>query len=62
MKKIGKFNLSEENACDIDICKCEWNLTIGGNNPKDLKTIKKFLRYFNNYESWVLMSKPEKIK
>lgn len=43
MKKLGKFNLIEENICDIT-CKCGWNITIGGDNKKDLVKIKKLLR------------------
>ncbi len=43
IKKIGKFNLLEENICELD-CECGWNLWIGGENIKDLKEIKKYLK------------------
>ena len=43
MEKIGKFNLLDENVCELD-CKCGWNITIGGKDKKDLKEIKKFLK------------------
>ncbi len=42
-KKIGKFNLLEENICE-EACKCGWNLTIGGEALEDLKEIKQFLK------------------
>ena len=41
-KKIGKFNLLEENICELD-CKCGWNLHIGGEDIKDLESIKRYL-------------------
>jgi len=43
MKKIGKINLIYEDRCDLP-CKCGWNIQIGGNDIKDLKKIKKFLK------------------
>ena len=45
MKKIGKFNLLEENICGLS-CDCGWNITIGGENKKDLEDIKDFLKKF----------------
>jgi hypothetical protein len=42
-KKIGKFNLLEENVCDLK-CDCGWNIHIGGTDKKDLKELKKYLK------------------
>ena len=42
-KKIGNFNLLEQNVCNLD-CDCGWNLCIGGENKKDLVKIKKYLK------------------
>lgn len=42
-KKIGKFNLIEENICESS-CKCGWNIRIGGKDKKDLIKIKKFIK------------------
>lgn len=43
IKKIGKFNLLEENICDLK-CDCGWNLWISGEDIKDLKKIKDYLK------------------
>ena len=43
MNKIGKFNLIEENECDLN-CDCGWNITIGGEDKKDLVKLKKLLK------------------
>lgn len=43
IRKIGKFNLLEENICDLK-CDCGWNLWIGGEDIKDLKKIKDFIK------------------
>jgi hypothetical protein len=43
MKKIGKFNLIDENVCELK-CGCGWNLFIGGKDVKDLEEIKKMLK------------------
>ena len=42
-EKLGRFNLIEENICDLD-CNCGWNITIGGLEEEDLVTIKNFLK------------------
>jgi len=42
-KKIGKFNLLEENECDLS-CDCGWNLHIGGEDKEDLKKLKEYLK------------------
>lgn len=44
-KKIGKFNLLEEEVC-VEQCKCGWNLHIGGKDTKDLVKIKEYLENF----------------
>jgi len=44
MKKIGKFNLIQENKCDLPNCKCGWNIQIGGEDKEDLKKIKECLK------------------
>ena len=44
MKKIGKFNLIQDNKpCTIH-CKCGWNIHIGGTEEKDYKKLKKILK------------------
>jgi hypothetical protein len=43
MKKLGKYNLIGEHVCELP-CKCGWNMTIGGENPKDLKKLKEYLK------------------
>lgn len=47
MKKIGKFNLIEENKCKLD-CDCGWNIQIGGKEKEDLKEIKSYLEKWEN--------------
>lgn len=49
-KKIGKFNLIEQNICDLG-CNCGWNITIGGEDKADLDTIKNYLEYSEDIES-----------
>lgn len=48
MKKLGKFNLIEENICKLKHCKCGWNITIGGKDIKDLKEIKRFIGSYSH--------------
>ena len=43
MKKIGKFNLIDENECELK-CNCGWNIMIGGKNKEDLKKLKKIIK------------------
>ena len=40
---VGKFLILAENVCRLE-CNCGWNLWIGGEDKKDLKEIKQFLR------------------
>ena len=42
IKKIGKFNLLDEDICELKY-DCGWNISIGGADKKDLKKIKDFL-------------------
>lgn len=43
MKKLGKFNLIDQNICHLN-CNCGWNITIGGKDIADLKKIKEFIK------------------
>lgn len=45
MKKLGRFNLLDENICTLKHCNCGWNITIGGEDKKDLEKLKKFLKH-----------------
>ena len=43
MKKLGKYNLLEENVCHLH-CDCGWNITIGGKDKEDLANLKRYLK------------------
>lgn len=43
MEKIGKINIIDENVCKLS-CDCGWNIILGGEDKKDLKKIKEFLK------------------
>lgn len=43
-KKLGKFNLLIDNKPCTLVCKCGWNIWIGGLGTKDYNWLKKILR------------------
>lgn len=47
MKKIGRFNLIQEEICELS-CNCGWHIKIGGEKNKDLKKLKLILEIFDN--------------
>jgi len=44
MKKLGRFNLIIDNKPCTEVCKCGWNIQVGGRNTEDYKKIKKYLK------------------
>ena len=46
LKKIGKFNLISEDKCELEGCECGWNIHNGGEDKKDLKKLKEYLKKF----------------
>ena len=43
MKKIGRFNLIQDNQpCELE-CDCGWNIQVGGTKREDYFKIKKLL-------------------
>ena len=40
---LGRFNIIDENVCMLN-CNCGWNITVGGEDEKDLEKLKKFLK------------------
>lgn len=47
MKNLGQYNLIEEQICRLK-CDCNWNITIGGEDRKDLKRLKNWQKSKNN--------------
>ena len=46
-KNMKKYNIIEENKCELPQCDCGWNIIIGGYLEEDLLEIKKFIHYKN---------------
>ena len=48
MKKIGHFNLIQDNhPCNLP-CDCGWNIQVGGKEERDYRKLKHFLENMCN--------------
>ena len=42
------MNILDYNRCNLPDCDCGWNLTLSGNDNKELAIVKAFVKSFNN--------------